>query len=304
MASSHFLQRTSTRLLAVVLLFTLAPRTTAQMQIDESALDSVFLVGVAKADGSFREVGTAWTIAPHTLATNAHVAEGLTENLEEGDRMIARRGLLDRSEVVIGSVRLHPAYISWNPRLGRMFVGAASQLKQFEVISVADIAILEVTAGDAGKPLPIADITDESHKPALGDEVVYLGFPAENLSGFTTLHTVKCNITARTDFFFMRTDWKDSHLLHLSGPVTGGASGSPVLDSEGRVIGVLSAAEHIAIDTGTRASFGFAYAQRVDLAVEIEHYRLGSSSNDESSALVGGLGGIWVTNPNPKWPRR
>jgi S1-C subfamily serine protease len=251
------------------LIFVVSPQAIAQTLSDESVLDSVFLVGIAKADGSFQEVGTAWTIAPHTLATNAHVAEGLTDNLEEGDRMIARHGLLDRSEVVLGNVHIHPAYVSWNPRLGRMFVGAASQLKQFEVISVADIAILEVTAGDAGTPLPVADMSDPNNKPALGDEVMYLGYPAENLSGFTTLHTVKCNVTARTDFFFTRTDWDDSLLMHLSGPVTGGASGSPVLDSQGRVIAVLSAAEHIAIETGVRASFGFAYAQRVDLAVEM-----------------------------------
>jgi len=241
----------------------------AQVVVSEQTLDSVFLVGVVHADGSFTEVGTAWTIAPNWLATNAHVAEGLLEVVGADGRLVARRGVLDQNECALGNIRMHPAYHSWNQRLGRMLVGSASELKEFDMIAVADVAVMEVIAGDAGRPLVCCNMADPSHEPALGSTITYVGFPAENLSGFATAHVVRGNITAKTDFFFMRTGWSDSLLLHFAGPATGGASGSPVLDEQGRVIGILSAAEHLSLDDQTRISFGFTYAQRVDLALEL-----------------------------------
>jgi hypothetical protein len=241
----------------------------AQVAVSEQTLDSVFLVGVMHADGSFTEVGTAWTIAPNWLATNAHVAEGLLEVVGTDGRMVARRGVLDQNECALGNIRMHPAYTTWNQRLGRMLVGSASELKEFDMIAVADVAVMEVIAGDAGRPLVTCDMADPSHEPGLGSTITYVGFPAENLSGFATAHVVRGNITAKTDFFFMRTSWADSLLLHFAGPATGGASGSPVLDEQGRVIGILSAAEHLSLDDQTRISFGFTYAQRIDLALEL-----------------------------------
>src|SRR5688572_15636742 len=67
----------------------------------EETLDSVFIVGVVRADGQFENVGTAWTIRENWLATNAHVAEGLLEitNQNPGSRMVARRGRFDLDEI-------------------------------------------------------------------------------------------------------------------------------------------------------------------------------------------------------------
>ncbi|MCB9845839.1 MAG: trypsin-like peptidase domain-containing protein [Phycisphaeraceae bacterium] len=247
-----------------------APASAQLQQVAEDAIDSVFLVGVAFEDGSFEEVGTAWTIAPNKLATNAHVAEALIDYKGETGRIVARRGLLDRNEVVIGDALIHPAYNAWNSRLQRMLVGSIAQLKNFNVIGVADVAILDVVAGDAGQPLRCANVSDPGDEPKLGDDIMYLGYPMENLSGFATLHAVVGNVTAKTDYFFMRTEWPKAHLIHFSGPTTGGASGSPVLDARGHVIGLLSAGEHLLINQGeARVSFGFTYAQRVDLALEL-----------------------------------
>ncbi|MGI9012962.1 MAG: S1 family peptidase [Phycisphaerales bacterium] len=235
----------------------------------ERALDSVFLVGVEHEDGTFVEVGTAWTIAPNRLATNAHVAYALIAESLEGGRMIARRGLLDQAEIVLSDPVIHPAYDTWNPRLARMLVGAAAQLKNFNVIAVADVAVIDVIAGDAGTPLLCADAMDEASAPKLGADVMYVGYPAENLSGFTTLHAVRGTVTAKTDFFFTRATWGDCQLIHFAGPATGGASGSPVFGPDGKIIGILSAAEHLQVNENVRASFGFTYAQRIDLALEL-----------------------------------
>src|SRR5687767_13295577 len=88
----------------------------------EETLNSVFIVGVARGDGGFENVGTAWTIRENWLATNAHVAEALLEisAATPGSKMVARRGVFDDSELVLGEIRIHPAYIPWNRRMSRM----------------------------------------------------------------------------------------------------------------------------------------------------------------------------------------
>lgn len=240
-------------------------------RVVEPALDSVFVLGIEKSDGTFVDVGTGWTIAPDRLATNAHVAEALME-ANEGERLVARRGWSDKNELVLDKDKMliHPAYGPWNKRLGRMKVRTAGSIKDFEMIAVADVAVLEVVAGDAGTPLRPANIASPSGEPALAEPVVYVGFPMENISGFPTVHAVPGYVTAKTDFFFTRRPWAESYLIHYSGPVVGGASGSPMLNARGEVIGIISAAEHLAINDGSaRASFGFGYGQRVDLAVEL-----------------------------------
>lgn len=244
-------------------------------EVVEPALDSVFMLGVVRqVEGkpeAFQAIGTGWVIASGKIATNAHVAEGLLECVSEG-RLVAKRGWSDRDEITLNpsSILIHPAYEPWNARLKRVVVRNEYNPDEISVgtsfIPVADVAIIEVEAGIADRPLPLADPSDE---PALSEPVVYIGYPSENISGFPTVHAVPGFITAKTDFFFTRADWADSYLLHYCGPVVGGASGSPILNSEGRVIGIISAAEHNMVGDATRMSFGFAYGQRVDLAREL-----------------------------------
>jgi hypothetical protein len=235
----------------------------------EEMLNSVFIVGVKRSDGGFENVGTAWTIRENWLATNAHVAEALLELsvAMPGSQMVARRGVFDRSELVLENIRIHPAYIPWNKRMSRM---VGQDFKEFSAeIPVADVAVMEVTLGSADTPLPCCDINDASHIPQLGEDITYIGFPSENISGFATAHVVRGNLTAMTDFFYQRTDWSDCHLIHFAGPIAGGASGSPVFDSDGRVIGLLSAGEFGQGASGERITQSFSYAQRVDLALEL-----------------------------------
>jgi hypothetical protein len=230
--------------------------------------ESVFLVGVASPDNAaFHDVGTAWTISPKYLATNAHVAEALVANRGANGRLVARRGVFDQNEVVLGDPVIHPAYGYWNPRLGRMIQQTWKGLEQFSSQPVADVAILPVTVGDPGTPLQA--LTDEDLDPLPGDEVYYIGYPSETLSGFAALQVVAMRVTARTDIFFRPTDWRGGALLHLSGQAVGGASGSPVLTGDGNVIGILSSGDFVLGQEGRRVGVGFAYAQKVDLALEL-----------------------------------
>lgn len=144
-------------------------------------------------------------------------------------------------------------------------------------------------------------------QPGLSESVVSLGFPYENISGFPTLHAVPGYITAKTDFFFQRVPWKDSYLIHYCGPVVGGASGSPILNSAGEVIGLISAAENNLSVNGERTSFGFAYGQRVDLA-RGSHCRT-TSRPCKPRATPGGASGSRACcclrmSCSSRWPRR
>lgn len=261
--------------LGLVAGFALSSRAVAQspFTVPEPSMDSVFLVGHTSERGTLEIVGTAWTIAPSTLATAAHVAIALRDARSLGARIVARHGLLDRREIVIGDISVHPAYDAWSRRLERMLVRQQNELKNFSAVPVADVALLEVVAGDAGSPLTCVDVLATQAEPELGSPVAYLGYPTENLSGFAVLHLTPCSITALTDYFFQRCPWSEALLLHLSGVATGGASGSPVLNPAGRVLGILSAAENVTVSAGLwearRIPIGYAYAQRIDLAQEL-----------------------------------
>lgn len=256
----------------------------------EASLDSVYMLGIARRGGAgpevFQFVGTGWVIAEGKLATNAHVAEALLEGSLEG-RLVGKRSWSDRDELALSasSIRIHPAYGPWNARLKRVIVrneNDPNAARTMSFIPIADVAIIEVEAGNTGKPLVLAD--PQSVEPALSEAVVYLGFPHENISGFPTLHAVPGHVTAKTDFFFQRAPWADSYLIHYGGTVVGGASGSPLLNRAGQVIGLISAAEHNFSD-GVRTSFGFAYGQRADLAKEL--------LNDDYAAVQARRDGVW-----------
>ncbi|MEZ5977490.1 MAG: serine protease [Planctomycetota bacterium] len=257
----------------------LSPRALAQTadfsKAIEGALDSVYMLGVVRRSDTgpevFQFIGTGWVIAEGKLATNAHVAESLLEGAFTG-RLVAKRSWSDRDELALSaaSIRIHPAYAPWNARLKRVVVrseGDPSMARSVDFIPIADVAIVEVEAGNTAKPLTLADVTKV--EPFLSEPVAYLGFPAENISGFPTLHAVPGHVTAKTDFFFLRAPWADSYLIHYCGPVVGGASGSPILNRAGQVLGLISAGENTMSANGERTSFGFAYGQRVDLAAEL-----------------------------------
>lgn len=256
----------------------------------ERSLDSVYMLGVVRRSQAgpeaFEFLGTGWVIAPGQLATNAHVAETLLAKAHEG-RLAAKRSWSDRDELALspGGIRIHPAYAPWNARLKRVVVRAESDpaaARSMNFIPVADVALCKVESGATAVPLPIAD--PASVQPALSEPVVYLGFPHENISGFPTAHAVPGHVTAKTDFFFQRAPWPESFLIHWCGPVVGGASGSPMLNRAGQVIGLISAAENNLSANGERTSFGFAYGQRVDLARELlrEDYSNVQRERDES----------------------
>jgi hypothetical protein len=148
-------------------------------------------------------------------------------------------------------------------------------LKQVKPIPGYDVALLYVLEQDTlAQPLPIAP---EQRLLELepGDVVAYFGYPAEGNIGINLEKPLGQSqvgrVTAVTDFFQLRRAGQSGALVHVSLPVHGGASGSPVLDTHGAVVAVLSAANVVRYSEDLRIATGVGvnYAQRADLVQEL-----------------------------------
>jgi hypothetical protein len=244
----------------------------------EETARSVYLVALVEPDGEPVPLASAWLVAPATLVTNAHVAEAHGQQTP-GQRMIVRSSDSPPRDFEVERVTLHPGYAAFD-RLWREYeplraLGPGS----FEVlrgIPACDVGLLHVTAGEGlGEPLRIAS------PPALtalasGDAVGFAGYPTEAMAiGGVNVErptpTVQVgHVTAVTDFFLGKDVTGGGLLVQHSLPVAGGASGSPVVGSDGQVVAVLSGGNLVATPAGRVATgVGVNFAQRADLVLEL-----------------------------------
>lgn len=255
---------------------------------------SVALMGV-EVDGQFFIGGTGWVVRPDLLATNAHVLQALESirddaigegGSDEAIRFVARHGKDQKKTLVLSKSELwtHPGYGKWRLLEAQYRAATADQTtRDFYLIPGYDVGLIRITAGDPGPALPLAS-SDGSHlrlRPM--DRVGYVGFPAENLPGNTPpLMFPVGRLVSLTDFFLETGEAGGTCLLHYDLNVQGGASGSPVIGPDGKVVGVNSASSFsqlltvVADDAGNlvpagvvRVSAGVSYGQRVDVLQEL-----------------------------------
>ena len=86
---------------------------------------------------------------------------------------------------------------------------------------------------------------DELEKLEPGDPVASVGFPTEGLAGAGVASEMPSemhfgHISALTDVFMCRAEPAHQLLVQHSVPVAGGASGSPLIDGSGNVIGIVT----------------------------------------------------------------
>lgn len=238
-----------------------------------AASDSVWLTGVMDMEtGAYEHGGTSWTVTPTALATNAHVAVALEDLLRTypGSVPVAMRGGNRDSIVRLSTESLvHPGYHRWSEILSAQFRDVpGGQVANVQFIPPCDVALLwpAEEGVDLGQPLPLsAEMTSRS---LVGDSVGSVGFPTENIAGLPSQQRVSGRVTSQSDYLFQLSDLEDAQLLHYSGVTTGGASGSPLLNEDGEVVGLISAGSVIFMG-GRRIPVGINYAQRADLLVEL-----------------------------------
>ncbi len=246
-----------------------------------AAQPSVYLVA-AKDERGVTPFATAFVVAEGVLVTSAHVGE-IFQQMESGPTLVVRASGAPARDVTVARVIEHPQYrefeAAWRS-YGPISAGAAGMNRSIAGAGGYDVALLVVSAEDAkhlGPPLPLAsDPTLQSLHP--GDAVGYLGFPIESAAlGGVNLEDPEAqlqvgHLTALTDFFLVKSGNENRQLLQHSLPVQGGASGSPLLDEDGRVVGVVSGGNLVEIDAqGTRVPTGVGvnFAQRIDLVREL-----------------------------------
>lgn len=254
----------------------------------QEAGKSVYLVLKRTGSGGEFGGGTASVIGPGVLATNAHVAEQFNK-LKAGEELWVRSTGDEPKAFKISRVEIHPGYGSLQKLWQEYLPVHGNVLSELQYVPQAgaacDVALMHVE-GDAaalGEPLKLAS-PEQLRKLNAGTPVGYVGFPMENLSLEVTVKrptpTVQIShITAVTTFFGTRVKDESpaiaNHLVQHALPAAGGASGSPILTTDGVVVAYLNAGNMFIVSTEDNLKVRIPsaalvnYAQRADLMQEL-----------------------------------
>lgn len=243
--------------------------------------DSVYLVLVQAPGGAVDPFATAWVVGDGVLATNAHVAEK-HEELPPGHRVIVRSSTVPPRDHAISRVALHPGFAEFE-RLVTGYrpqvEGVGGQRRAIQFAPACDVAVMWVEDAEGlAAPLPLADGGTLARLDS-GEPIGFVGFPMESLAGGgvnphePSPTTQMGHVTAVTDFFLGKEVHGGGELVQHNLPTTGGASGSPIVDRQGRVVAVLSGANFVFSPQAGRipSAAGVNFAQRADLVREVLH---------------------------------
>lgn len=239
------------------------------------ATPSTYVVIQCDSEGREWGCGTAWVVKDQTLATNAHVGR-LFGKLQSDQKLVVRSNSVPPREAQVKSVTLHPGYEEFQKIVAEYDPTSdveGGQIERLELISACDVALLHVEESDAlAPPLRIAS-RETLEELKQGDVVAYVGYPMENMAGggvnlkqpSPSVHVGY--LTALSDFFLIHRSPSENQLLQHSLPVAGGASGSPMVNVEGQVVGIVNAANLVEVGGVGRIATGsgVSYGQRAEL---------------------------------------
>jgi hypothetical protein len=239
---------------------------------------AVYLVAKIEGDNKIGQA-TAWAFASDKLATNAHVTEAIKDH-EEEFVLIGPNG----DVIKIAKVESHPGYTAFKEYKQKLGLKSGDKFKPLDVINEYDVGIIypadPLPADPETGTVAVLEPATAEHLNALepGGAVASVGFPIEGLAASSVVSEAPSslrfgNISALTDVFMCKAEPKDRLLIQHSVPVTGGVSGSPLIDASGKVIGIVNggntatvlkaadADEKVRIPSAALINF----AQRVDL---------------------------------------
>lgn len=216
---------------------------------------SVYWVVIRSEDGGESPSGTAWVGPGPRVFTNAHVADSFRE-LKRGEKLLIRAGSPPYRDHEVTGVTLHPGYKAFDKLIQSArpaFTTSARSRESLLFVPACDIAVMDVTEADRlGSPLDVAD-RQSLLRLERGMPVALVGFPSEGLLPTQLKKPVPLSpggtIQRMTDFLMGPNTPEANLLIQHSIPSAGGGSGSPVVDERGRVVGLLSAANHVRIMT-------------------------------------------------------
>lgn len=243
----------------------------------DKAAESVYVIAVRSDAGGESIAGTGWSAPGGVIVTNAHIASEIPTS-QDGVRWFVRSATPPHREHAVTGHRIHPGYNAF-----RSFITAIKpqqkNVDKYSAVGLApayDVAVLEVTDPEAlAPPLSIPSREDVKALSA-GDPVAIVGFPEEGLAATPVVLSAPVPVRHRgflvriTDFFIRQRQDGMNQLVQHGLPVTGGSSGSPIIDSKGRVIAVHNGGNTLVeTEAGRIISQVVSYGQRTDLVLDL-----------------------------------
>ncbi|MCE9546420.1 MAG: trypsin-like peptidase domain-containing protein [Planctomycetia bacterium] len=244
---------------------------------------SVYLVLLRDPDGQEYAEATAWVVDQKKgiMATNGHVA-ALFPGADSKQKLVVRSNVAPYKTYVVKSTVTHPGYAAFS-KLWRDYDPAQRKNPlTAEVVGSAgpacDVALLYLESyADLADALPLAP-NDVLAGMGPAYAVGYVGYPMEGmaLGGINKAAPTPVQhmayISSVTSYFGdANSPFEDRQLVQHALPCTGGASGSPIVNRDGQVIGVLNAGTVIGATRSARlaSSVNISFGQRADLVREM-----------------------------------
>ena len=254
----------------------------------EDAVGVVVLAGQKDGRPFSLPIATAWAVSERVFVSNGHVAQPVAEALANGWAAFIILNKNPEKKFRVTEAIVHPKY-------DQNLLNVAGKSP---AVPVYDVGLLRVDA-PVPKCLKLAPEA-ELRKLDSGYRVAYLGFPMEGLEGggvdpASPVANMQSGIlTSTSDYWLAKAPFAQALLLSHNLAATGGASGSPIFNTAGEVVGVLSAGNIIGqIDfrTGKLARAPSAvlinFAQRIDILGDIFPERPASAT--KPAAAVSGV---------------
>lgn len=212
---------------------------------------SIYAIVIRTPDGGEDIQGTGWSAPGGRIVTDAHVVDVTDPDtaamLEAGAKLLARSTVPPFETHEILEIQPHPGYLRFRQIIAglRPMQKSIGGFRDVDVDAACDAAVLTVSNTAAlAPPLTIANRAELADLRA-GQPIAMVGFPEEGMQPSQVARpepvSQKASIVRLTDFFMEHREDGSNQLVQHSLPVTGGASGSPIIDGQGRVIALVTA---------------------------------------------------------------